>query len=152
LVPEEEEADRDTEELLISREILFSRFLSGIIDLFIPLFLAFVFAFAASRLLDFRVFSTESLEWIALFSAGFFFFNSIFFLSLASQTPGMFVTELRLVGEDQREELSLTAILIRVILFLPSAVTIVGLCWAVFDPRCRCFHDLLSRTRIERND
>jgi uncharacterized RDD family membrane protein YckC len=148
---EEDNADQDTEKLLISREILFSRFLAGIIDLLFPVMLALVFALAAARLLDLRVFSVDSIGWIALFSLGFFFFNSIFFLSLSGQTPGMFLTDLRLVGEDDPEDLSLTSILLRVVFFLPSAITIIGLCWAVFDPLCRCLHDLLSRTRIERN-
>jgi uncharacterized RDD family membrane protein YckC len=141
----EEEVTEET----IPKEILFSRFLSGIVDLVLPTLMGFVFTIAASLLLGFDLFSAGSMKWIGLFALSFFFFNSLFFFLVSGQTPGMFVTDLRLVGDYEKDQVPTSAILLRVLLFLPSVLTVVGLLWSLFDPFCRCLHDLVSRTRIE---
>ncbi|MGW8179427.1 MAG: RDD family protein, partial [bacterium] len=133
----------------IPKEILFSRFLSGIVDLVLPLLIGLVFTIVASFLLGFDLLSPASMKWIGLLALSFFFFNSLFFFLTSGQTPGMLVTDLRLVGEHEEEDITTSSILLRVLFFLPSALTVVGLAWAIFDPLCRCFHDLVSRTRIE---
>jgi uncharacterized RDD family membrane protein YckC len=133
----------------VSREILFSRFLSGIVDLVLPLLTGFAFTIVASFLIGFDLLSPSSIQWIGLFSLSFFLFNSLFFFMTSGQTPGMVVTDLRLVSEKTNQEVSPTDILLRVLVFLPSALTVIGLGWAIFDPMCRCLHDLVSRTRIE---
>jgi uncharacterized RDD family membrane protein YckC len=143
----EEELIGDEEER-IPKEILFSRFLSGIVDLVLPLLMGFVFTIIASFLLGFDLFSQSSLKWIGLLALSFFFFNSLFFFLTSGQTPGMVATDLQLIGEDRRE-VTTASILLRVVFFLPSALTVIGLGWALFDPLCRCLHDLVSRTRIE---
>jgi len=145
--PVEKEVISDEEER-VPKEILFSRFLSGIVDLVLPLLTGFVFTIVASFLLGFDLFSQSSLKWIGLLSLSFFFFNSLFFFLTSGQTPGMVVTDLQLIGEDGRE-VTTFSILLRVAFFLPSALTVVGLGWALFDPLCRCLHDLVSRTKIE---
>ena len=139
----------EEEEPKVSKEILFSRFLSGIVDLVLPLLMGFTFTIVASFLLGFDLLTPSSIKWIGLFALSFFFFNSVFFFMTSGQTPGMIVTDLRLVRENEDDEVSVGAILLRVLLFLPSALTVIGLAWAIFDPMCRCLHDLLSRTRIE---
>jgi uncharacterized RDD family membrane protein YckC len=144
-----EEGVIEEERQRISKEILFSRFLSGIVDLVLPVLLGFAFTIVASFLLGFDLFSPSSMKWIGLFALSFFYFNSLFFFLTSGQTPGMVVTDLRLVGEHEKEAITTSAILLRVMLFLPSALTVVGLGWAIFDPLCRCLHDLVSRTRIE---
>jgi uncharacterized RDD family membrane protein YckC len=144
-----EESAIEEEEQRISKEILFSRFLSGIVDLVLPMLMGFAFTIVASFLLDFDLFAPSSMKWIGLFALSFFFFNSLFFFLTSGQTPGMVVTDLQLVGEHKTDDITLTAILLRVMFFLPSALTVVGLGWAIFDPLCRCLHDLVSGTRIE---
>lgn len=139
----------EEEEPRMSKEILFSRFLSGIVDLVLPLLIGFAFTIVASFLLGFDLLSPLSMKWIGLFALSFFLFNSLFFLMTSGQTPGMTVTDLRLVDENGVQEVSQGAILLRVLLFLPSVITVIGLAWALFDPWCRCLHDLLSHTRIE---
>ena len=138
----------EKEEPRVSKEILFSRFLSGIIDLVLPLLTGFAFTIVASLLLGFDLFVPSSMKWIGLFALSFFLFNSFFFFLSSGRTPGMFVTDLELVGENE-EEITVSSILLRVFFFLPSVLTVVGLGWAIFDPLCRCLHDLLSGTRIE---
>ena len=136
------------EEPRMSREVLFSRFLSGIVDLFFPVFLGTAFTVVASLLLNLDLFYASSVKWIALFSFSFFLFNSLFFLLTSGQTLGMIATNLHLVGESEEEGLTPTAVLLRVLFFIPSVITVIGLAWAIFDPLCRCFHDLVSRTRV----
>jgi len=133
----------------ISREVLFSRFLSGIVDIFLPAFLGLAFTVVASLLLGFDLFAPASMKWIGLLAVSFFFFNSLFFLLSSGQTLGMVMTDLRLVSEEEGTSISVTAVVLRVLFFIPSVVTVIGLAWAIFDPLCRCLHDLFSRTRIE---
>jgi len=131
----------------ISNEIILSRFLAGIIDLLFPLLVASLFLASGAAVAGFELFSPQSLRLglgLALF---LFFFNSFFFLILSGQTPGMYVTDLRLVGEDS-ETISLRSLAIRVFAFLPVAATVAGLIWSIPDPLCRCAHDRLSRTRV----
>ena len=146
--PKEPSEQGVLEEPRMSREVLFSRFLSGIVDLFFPVFLGTAFTIVASLLLDLDLFYAGSVKWIALFSFSFFLFNSLFFLLTSGQTLGMIATDLHLVGESEEEGLTPTAVLLRVLFFIPSVVTVIGLAWAIFDPLCRCFHDLVSRTRV----
>lgn len=131
----------------VSREILFSRLLAGIIDLMLPAVTGLLFAFSGAWFLNFDFFSNRSLHIGAAFGLSFFYLNSIFFLGVAGRTPGMFLTDLELVGEDFKEA-SPGALVLRTALFLPLAATGVGLLWSLFDPGCRCLHDLLSGTRV----
>ncbi len=134
-------------EIGLSHEVLFSRMLAGMIDLSLPVLIAFVFSYSASKILNFDFFSANSVQLGVVFSFCFFFLNSFFFLVLSGQTPGMYLTDLQLVGEES-ETVSFQSLLLRVCLFLPVAATVVGLLWSVFDPWCRCVHDRLSKTRV----
>ena len=132
----------------VDREVLFSRFLCGIIDLSLPVLTGFLFTVGGAWILDFDYFLSAALEWAAAFSLFFFFFNSLFFLTLMGQTPGMYVTELRLVS-DSGQAPSLRQLVLRVLLFLPSVLSLAGLAWALLDPSCRTAHDRFSSTRVE---
>lgn len=137
----------DVRPATVSREIIFSRILAGIVDLSLPFFLAALFVLTASIILNFDLFSPGSIQIGSAFSLCFYFLNSFFFLALSRQTPGMYLTDLQLVGEKS-EDFTIQSLLLRVALFLPVSFTIVGLIWGVFDPWCRCFHDRISKTRI----
>lgn len=132
----------------LSREILFSRFLAGIIDLTLPLALALVFTLAASRALGFDLFEGPTLRLILAFSATFFFFNSMFFLLSSGRTPGMHFTDLELRNLDGTRQVTPSLVLLRVLFFAPTVLSIFGLVWAIFDPSRRCLHDHLSGTQI----
>lgn len=134
-------------EATVSREIIFSRILAGIVDLCFPLLISLVFTFSASSVLNFDFISALSMRLGLIFWMSFFVLNSFFFLLLSGQTPGMLLTDLRLVGEDH-EEVSFQSLALRILLFIPITASLVGLIWGIFDPLCRCGHDLLSRTRI----
>lgn len=158
--PEPREADsthQRTFEEIVSREILFSRFLSGIIDLCLPILVGFAFVFAASWILGFDFFMADSLEWAALISVFVFFLTSLFFFTTSQQTPGMYLTQLRLIRdgidpEVDREDIGFSAVFIRVLFFLPVVLSGIGLLWSIFDPLRRCGHDFLSGTRVIPED
>ncbi len=137
----------ESAEIGISQEVIVSRLLAGMIDLVFPFVIAFFFTLSASYILNFELISASSVRLGVLFSIGFFFLNSFFFLILSGQTPGMYLTDLQLVGEDSKP-VSFSALVLRVFLFLPLAASVLGLFWCVGDPWCRCAHDRVSRTRI----
>ncbi|MEJ2076978.1 MAG: RDD family protein [Acidobacteriota bacterium] len=128
----------------VSREILLSRFLAGIIDVTVPLALGMSLALVAAWRIGFDFFAYGSLRMAILFSLGFYFFNSVFFLLLSGQTPGMYAAQLTLADAERRDDVPVTSVLLRVILFLPSCLTVIGLFWSIFDPERRCLHDILS--------
>ena len=146
-VPVPGRRDSSHEVEAISREVLFSRLLAGIVDLLSPALIGLFFTFLASEVLNFELFAVSSLRLVFLFSLSFFFFNSFFFLLTSRQTPGMFLTDLQLIDEES-DDPSLGSICLRICLFLPVAATVVGLVSGFFDRRCRCLHDRLSQTRV----
>ena len=136
-----------TEPIRVSREVLFSRLLAGMIDLLLPAVVAFLFTFSASRVLNLDLFASTSLRTGLIFVLSFYFLNSFFFLFTMRQTPGMYLTDLELIAEGS-EEIPFGSICLRIGLFLPVAATVVGLLWGFFDPSFRCWHDRLSRTQV----
>ncbi len=145
--PAIEAEEADERQKGVSREIIFSRLLAGIIDLSLPLLLATLFTLTASTILNFDLLSSSSIQGGATFSLCFYFLNSFFFLALSGQTPGMYLTDLRLVGEDSMD-FTARSLFLRITLFLPVSATVIGLLWGIFDPWCRCLHDRLSGTRV----
>ena len=139
--------ERVASEKGLSHEVLFSRMLAGIIDIFLPVLIAVVFSFSAAKILNFDFFSATSLHLGIVIALSFFFLNSFFFLILSGQTPGMYLTDLRLVGEES-ETVPFQSLVIRICLFLPVVATVVGLLWSIFDPWCRGAHDRVSGTRV----
>jgi uncharacterized RDD family membrane protein YckC len=132
----------------VAREILFSRFLAGVVDLTFPLALGVAFSLVAAWRIGFDFFSPDSIQSAALLSLGFYLFNSSFFLLLAGQTPGMYVAQLALVSDEGSRDVPVASTVLRVLLFIPSALSVIGLLWGAVDGRCRCLHDVLSGTRI----
>ena len=131
----------------VSKEILFSRVLAGILDLLLPVATAVLFVFAACWFLSLDFFSPSATYSWLLLALGFYFFNSLYFFWTAGRTPGMSVTDLQLSGEDS-EEPPFIWVVVRIVLFLPVAATVVGLILALFDSECRALHDRLSRTKV----
>ncbi len=131
----------------IPREVIISRVLAGLVDLLIPVILGLIFVFSASWLVGLNFFSAEATRWWVIFSFAFFVHNSIFFLWTSGQTPGMYLTELRVIDGENREP-GMFKTFARVVLFLISAVTVVGLVLALFDPQCRALHDRLTGTKV----
>ncbi|RPI25820.1 MAG: RDD family protein [Acidobacteria bacterium] len=131
----------------VSKEIIVTRVLAGILDLFLPVATAVIFVFTASWFLDLDFFSPlATRSWLVL-AAGFYFLNSLYFFWSTGRTPGMCITGLRLVGQDS-EEVSFASVAVRILLYLPVLVTVIGLVLAVFDADCRALHDRLSKTRV----
>lgn len=132
---------------IVSKEILFSRVLAGIVDLLLPIGTAVLFVFTACWLLNLDFFSSSATySWLSL-SLAFYLLNSIYFFWTAGRTPGMFLTDLQLSGEES-EEPPLDSVIIRILVFLPVAITVIGLVLTLFDSECRGLHDRLSKTKV----
>jgi uncharacterized RDD family membrane protein YckC len=131
----------------VSREILLSRVLASVLDFLIALAGGTILSFIASLMTHSPFPSLESVQTALLAAAGFYFFNTVFFLVATGQTHGMALTELKLISEAQKD-LTPGTIVIRVLLFVPVVLTVVGVIWGVFDPQRRCWHDRLSGSRV----
>ena len=142
------EPDRtDSIERTVFPEILFSRLLSGLIDVVAAVAVGGSTAMMASLAIGTGVMS-ETLLRDTLAPAGvFFLFSTVLLLYLSGQTLGMLATELSLVAEDQKRP-RLSDIVLRVLSFLVVSASLVGLIWALFDARQLCWHDHLSKTRV----
>ena len=148
-LPSATDSEPETAEApVLSREILFSRLLGGLVDGSLAVFMGFLFSYSASRVLDLDFFLWDALEFAAMLSVFFFLFNAFFLWASSGQTLGMYLTDLKLVTEDGRDAVNLWSVLLRTVLMLPSIVSVFGLLWSFFDPLCRTLHDLLSGTRI----
>lgn len=131
----------------IPREVIISRVLAGLVDLLVPVILGLIFVFSASWVVGLNFFSAEATRWWVIFSFAFFVQNSIFFLWTSGQTPGMYLTELRVI-DGENSEPGMLRTLARVVLFLVAALSVVGLLIALFDPQCRALHDRLTGTKV----
>ena len=138
--------------LEIPSEIILSRLLAGIVDASLSILTGFLFSWTACLLLNLDFLSISTLSLGGACSLGFCFLSSCFFLISCGQTPGMYLTELRLIAEEVPEAVPTQAILFRVLLFPAVAASLVGLCLSFFDPGRRCLHDRLTRTRVVPND
>lgn len=129
-------------------EIILSRLLSGIVDASLSVLTGFLFSYTACLILNRDFLLPASVALGGVCSLGFYVLSSSFFLISCGQTPGMYLTELRLVADEVSERVSTGTILLRVVLFLPVAASFFGLCLSLFDRGRRCLHDRLTHTRI----
>jgi len=131
-----------------SREILVSRFLAGVIDLSMAGAEGALVALVASSMVSMDFFTPEGLRLAGFLGLAFQLLNSTFFLFTTGQTPGMHLTQVKLRNSTGDASPAVTSIVLRVVLFLPSVISVIGLIWAVFDSRRRCLHDRLSGTQV----
>ncbi|HSR51162.1 MAG TPA: RDD family protein [Acidobacteriota bacterium] len=143
--------DEDLDEadnLWVPREIFISRALAGLVDLILAAFTGLLFAAGASRVLGFSLLDPAALQIAGGMALVFLIVSSVFFLRLASQTPGMHLAKLKALHQES-PEIPTGAAVIRVLAFLPSlGLLFAGLLWGLFDPWARCLHDRLSQTRV----
>jgi uncharacterized RDD family membrane protein YckC len=137
--PEEEE---------VSKEIIVSRLLSATVDMVIAVIIAAGFMEIAAWKLSLNFFELGVLKWIGLLAVIFYTLNCLYFLTLTQRTPGMLLTDLKLVPGKGRKNLTFLPVLIRTLAFFPSALCVTGLVWSFFDYQARCLHDIVSGTRI----
>jgi uncharacterized RDD family membrane protein YckC len=144
-VPIKEQPDFYEEKL-----ILLSRTLAGLVDLMIVALCAGIIIIASDYFsgiitLDFISFTVYSALLLLTHLV-----YSIFFLAASTQTIGMMITDLRVVGRDGRRPL-LRQIFSRCFGYLLSLFVLgIGLAWSLFDAENRCFHDRLSGTQVVR--
>lgn len=142
-----EPAPRDEDE---GKLILLSRTLSGMIDLIIVTLCAGGAIIAADS-----VEGIVAADWISainyslLFLINYFLY-SLFFLSTSTQTIGMMITELRVVGPGGGHP-TLGRLSLRCVEYLASLALLgIGLIMGLFDRDCMCFHDRHSGTTVVR--
>jgi uncharacterized RDD family membrane protein YckC len=130
--------------------ILLSRTLSGLIDLIFIVLCAGGFIIASDFFSGIVFLDPISLAgYSALFLLTYFFY-SIFFLAACGQTIGMMITDLRVVGSDNRRS-SVRQLFGWCLGYLVSLLGLgIGLLWSLFDGESRCFHDRISNTRVIR--
>jgi uncharacterized RDD family membrane protein YckC len=130
--------------------ILLSRTLAGLVDLIIIIVSGSAFIFSVDVLEGIDVFDSVSITHYLLLLLVTYFVYSMFFLSTGTQTIGMMLTDLRVVGTAMQRP-KITQILMRCIAFLLGLAAFgIGLLWGCFDRQSRCLHDWLSQTRVER--
>jgi uncharacterized RDD family membrane protein YckC len=130
--------------------IFISRTFSGLVDLLIIVLAGSSFIFAVDIIEGIEIFDTVSLlYYFALLTATFFVY-SIYFLLMASQTIGMMITDLRVVGSTAKRP-TMVQLLARCGTYLVALLGLgLGLVWGCFDRQNRCLHDRLSGTRVIR--
>jgi uncharacterized RDD family membrane protein YckC len=130
--------------------ILLSRTLSGLIDLMLITLCAGIFIIASDYFSGIIALDSISIAGYAALFLLIYLIYSIFFLAASTQTIGMMITDLRLVGNDGRRPF-LYQIIGRCFVFLFSLFGLgIGLAWSLFNNDSACFHDLISRTRVIR--
>jgi uncharacterized RDD family membrane protein YckC len=131
--------------------IFLSRTLSGLVDLIIVMICTGAFIFAADYFSGIVSLDNFSLVLFFVIFLLNYFVYSLFFLSAANQTIGMMITELRIVGADEKRP-SVKQILQRCCGYLVSLFCLgIGLLLGLFDRESRCFHDRISGTYVVRN-
>jgi uncharacterized RDD family membrane protein YckC len=135
----------------VSREILVSRSLSGLIDLIFAAAVAGGFVMVGAYFLDVDFFGFLPLTLACGLTSVMLILNGLYFLLTCGQTPGMAATGLRLLAIEGGPP-SGTQVLGRSLLFLPSLVSVVGVAWAILDSERRCAHDVLSGTVVISSD
>jgi uncharacterized RDD family membrane protein YckC len=130
--------------------ILLSRTLSGLVDLICIVTCVGIMVFAADGLTGTIMMDAVSVvHFSALFLLAYFVY-SIFFLFASSQTIGMMITDLRVVGRDG-ERPSKGQFFGRCGGYLLSLFGIgLGLLWALASRDNLCLHDRISGTRVVR--
>ncbi|MBZ5498434.1 MAG: RDD family protein [Acidobacteriia bacterium] len=130
--------------------ILLSRTLAGLVDLIIIAICAGMIILSVDVLEGIEMLDSVSMIYYALLFLLTYFVYSFFFLGMASQTVGMMLTDLRVVGASIRS-LSAGQILVRCCTFLLGLAALgVGLLWGCLDRQSRCLHDRFSQTRVVR--
>jgi uncharacterized RDD family membrane protein YckC len=129
--------------------ILLSRTLSGLIDLICVFLCTGVFILAA----EFRH-GIVVLDFIAGVHFGvllllIYFIYSFFFLAASNQTIGMMITDLRVVGPNEKRP-SFPRLIVRCCCYLVSFL-VLGMLWSLFNRKNKCLHDWLSGTTVVRN-
>jgi uncharacterized RDD family membrane protein YckC len=130
--------------------ILLSRTLSGLVDLIIVVLCTGLFVLAADFFSGIIVLDKVSLIDFALLFLLNYFLYSFYFLFASSQTIGMMITDLRVVGSDENRP-SIGQLLRRCTGHLISLFGLgIGLLLGLFNRRSLCFHDRASGTHVIR--
>lgn len=86
---------------------------------------------------------SETARWVTSLLYGLII---VLFWSKSGQTPGFKAYELKVVDEETGENVSLAKAVWRYLLFIVSAISIVGLLLPFFRKDRKTFHDLFSKS------
>jgi len=130
--------------------ILLSRTLSGLIDLIFIVLCTGAFIISADYFSGIVVLDLASVVDYSVLLVLTYFLYSIFFLAASNQTLGMMITDLRVVGTDNRRP-SMIQLVYRCSGYLISLAGLgIGLLWSLVNHKNLCLHDRLSRTYVIR--
>jgi uncharacterized RDD family membrane protein YckC len=144
------DSDESNAALYEDKLILLSRTLAGLVDLMFVVLCTGIIVIAS----DFFC-GIVSLDYISYAVCAALFLliymtYSLFFLSSSTQTIGMMITDLRLVGRNGRRP-CFRQIAGRCLGYLLSLFILgIGLILGIFDNQNRCLHDRISQTQIIR--
>jgi uncharacterized RDD family membrane protein YckC len=134
------------------RLILLSRTLSGLIDLIIMSLSAIILIIAADFFSGIITLDSLSIISYSVLFLLVYFLYSLFFIGISNQTVGMMITDLRVISGVDEKRPHMRQILVRCCIYLVSFLCLgIGLLWALFDSENRCFHDILTDTRVVRS-
>jgi uncharacterized RDD family membrane protein YckC len=150
VVQEDEAFDSDSAMDSEGKLILLSRTLSGLVDLMLVVLFTGIFIVATDHFWGISVVDSISIVHFSLLFLLIYFVYSVFFLASANQTIGMMITELRVVGTEERRP-RVRQITGRCCCFLLSLFGLgIGLLWGLFSRKNACLHDYVSGTYVVR--
>ena len=130
--------------------ILLSRTLSGLVDLIVIVLCTGACIIAADYFSGIIALDYISLLVFSVVFLMVFFLYSLFFLSASNQTIGMMITDLRVVGANERRP-SIGQLIGRCSAYMFSLLCAgIGLILGLFDRDSLCFHDRVSGTHVIR--
>jgi uncharacterized RDD family membrane protein YckC len=146
----DEESDSEVATDSEGKLILLSRTLSGLVDLILVVLFSGIFIVTVDHFWGISLVDVVSIVHFSLLFLLIYFVYSLFFLASANQTIGMMITELRVVGVDERRPM-LRQIVVRCCCFLVSLFGLgIGLLWGLFSRDNFCLHDHVSGTHVIR--
>lgn len=145
------DARKDDKPPAVDKTILLSRFLAGLVDFVIILGSSSVFLGSVNMFLQTPIYTPRmGLLWAGLILLFYYAYGFYFFVT-SGQTVGMFLVGLEIrSGDATRLTPRLALVRVSAFLLLSVACLFLGLLWGVVDRRARCWHDILSDSRVVR--
>ncbi len=130
--------------------ILLTRTLSGLVDLICVVLCTGAFIIAVDLFSGIIMLDGISLINVSILFLMNYFVYSLFFLIASSQTVGMMITDLRVVGADQKRP-TMRQLVLRCLGHLGSLFGLgIGLLISLYNRENLCLHDRLSGTHVVR--
>ena len=91
--------------------------------------------------------SSETARWLTM---GLYGLITISFWVLKGQTPGFKAYDIKLISDDTQEKPTLTIAIFRYIMFIISAISVIGILTAFFRKDKKTLQDIITKTSVIR--